>query len=85
MACSCLACSGLKPATPEQARNWMQFWLFVGNLTNVDNAGNRQLLAMDAHSDVLASQMVLGGFGLRRWHGIELNAAGLAIWNEVHP
>lgn len=82
----CCTNSGLQPLTADEARQVMRRWLMRGGMANVATNGKTHLTAvMDTLLDLLAASLVVSGYGLRLTHGIELNAAGLALWQETHP
>lgn len=80
-----------EPMTADEAREAMRLWLMHGGFNAWQPNGHMQLTQTSAwHAggwllDRWAVRMVLGGFGLRILGGIELNDAGLALWQETHP
>lgn len=75
----------LEPFTEDSTREVMRVWLMEGFNSWQPN-GRMQLIQVgNPVLDLYAQRMVLGGFGLRIAGGIELNDAGLALWQETHP
>lgn len=82
----CCNNSGIAPLTADEARQVMRRWLMRGGMVNVATNGKTHLTAvMDTLLDLLAASLVVSGYGLRLAHGIELNDAGLVLWQETHP
>lgn len=83
---TCCSKSGIQPLTADEAREVMRRWLMRGGMAYYATSGRFQLVAvMDTLLDLLAASLVVSGYGVRLAHGIELNAAGLALWLEMHP
>jgi len=71
--------------TADEALEAMRLWLMHGGFNAWQHNGRMQLTQVGAwFLDQQAERMVLGGFGLRIAGGIELNDAGLALWQETH-
>lgn len=83
---TCCKTSGIQPLTAEEARQVMRRWLMRGGMANRATNGQFHLTAvLDTLLDLLAASLVVSGYGIRLAHGIELNASGLALWQETHP
>ena len=82
----CCTNSGIQPLTLDEAREVMRRWLMRGGMAFYAQNGKFQLQAVrDSLLDLLAASLVVTGYGTRSAHGIELNASGLALWQETHP
>jgi hypothetical protein len=83
---TCCKNSGIAPLTADEAREVMRRWRMRGGMAYIGHSGRLQLVAvLDTLLDLLAASLVVSGYGIRLAHGIELNAAGLALWQETHP